>query len=47
MTRRLIGVVARALREAPADTQVHFHQGSLGQPAVCHDRRCARPRLDV
>ena len=26
---------------------VHFHNGPQGQPAVCFDRSCGRPRLDV
>ncbi|HEY5144924.1 MAG TPA: hypothetical protein VII98_15595 [Solirubrobacteraceae bacterium] len=47
MTRRLFGVVARALRETQADAHVHFHQGSHGQPAACYDPHCGRPHLDA
>jgi hypothetical protein len=42
----------RALRRAltsyinQTDT-VHFHNGPQGQPAVCFDHGCRRPKLDV
>jgi hypothetical protein len=29
------------------DAHVHFHRGPQGRPAVCHDARCPKPRLDV
>jgi hypothetical protein len=41
----------RALRHALTHTHttqpVHFHNGPQGQPAVCFDSACRRPRLDV
>ncbi len=47
MTRRLLGAVTRALRGEPTTNDVHFHQGTHGQPAVCFTRSCDRPQLDV
>ena len=29
------------------EPDVHFHSGPEGQPAVCYDRTCSRPRLTV
>jgi hypothetical protein len=37
----------RALVSRPASTDVHFHNGPQGAPAVCDDPRCASPRLEV
>jgi hypothetical protein len=42
----------RSLRRAltsngPATVPVHFHNGPQGQPAVCFDRSCGRPHLEV
>lgn len=39
---------AAAVVDAPhPESEVHFHSGPGNGPAVCHDPRCARPRLDV
>jgi hypothetical protein len=29
------------------DHPAHFHNGPQGQPEVCFDRSCGRPRLEV
>jgi hypothetical protein len=42
--RRIIAAARRALREPPARTDVHFHNGPHG-PAPCYDPGCPRPRL--
>ena len=47
MARRLIAVLAQALRERSSADPVHFHQGAMGQPVVCYDDGCASPRLTV
>jgi hypothetical protein len=47
MARRIVAALKRALGEQRVEPQVHFHQGSLGQPAVCHVAGCTSPRLDV
>jgi hypothetical protein len=47
MARRIIEVLAHALRERSTDDPVHFHQGSMGEPAVCYDAACTSPRLSV
>jgi hypothetical protein len=33
--------------ESAREAHVHFHSGPQGLPAVCHDPRCASPRLEV
>ena len=45
--RRIIRVIAGAFRDTPADAPVHFHQGPLGDPAVCYLDNCTSPRLKV
>jgi hypothetical protein len=48
MTRRILAALNRALfAESKHSDEVHFHQGSHGQPAPCYDTRCTSPRLDV
>jgi hypothetical protein len=47
---RLLAVLGRTRRDdsstSSAHESVHFHQGPAGRPVVCHDERCASPRLD-
>ena len=45
MTRGILAAL-RALLDEPTEN-VHFHTGSEGQPAVCYDRHCSNPRLNV
>jgi hypothetical protein len=44
MARRFLAAM-HALLADPVET-VHFHAAE-GQPAVCYDRDCTIPRLDV
>jgi hypothetical protein len=47
MTRRLIDAV-RAVLAPTAHEPVHFHNdGMHGEPAVCYDVACGRPKLDI
>lgn len=46
LLRRLRGE-RRTVAGRPAATDVHFHNGPQGAPAVCDDPRCASPRLEV
>jgi hypothetical protein len=36
-----------AIEHDNPDAHVHFHQGSEGRPAACHDPRCPNPRLTI
>jgi hypothetical protein len=48
MARLRLRALRRALTSHTHQTHpVHFHNGPQGQPAVCFDRGCSRPRLDV
>ena len=48
MTRRILAALNRALFAEPRHSEeVHFHQGSQGQPAPCYDPHCSSPHLDV
>lgn len=48
MARFRLRALRRALMSHPdAHTDVHFHNGPTGQPAVCFDTGCTRPHLDV
>lgn len=46
MKHRTLAVI-RALFPERTETQVHFHSGPTGHPAVCHDEHCPNPRLSV
>ena len=45
--RRLRGDRQSLAGRRPATTDVHFHNGPQGTPAVCDNPRCASPRLEV
>jgi hypothetical protein len=48
MARLRLRALRRALTPTTQTTQpVHFHNGPHGQPAVCFDSACSRPRLDA
>lgn len=47
MTHRIRAAFSRVLRDSSAPNDVHFHQGSGTEPAVCFDARCQRPQMDV
>jgi hypothetical protein len=45
MTRRMIDAIKRTFGDFYLEPTVHFHQAHVNHPEVCHDSRCARPRL--
>lgn len=45
--RRLRGHRRSLAGRHAATTDVHFHNGPQGMPAVCDNPRCASPRLEV
>jgi hypothetical protein len=48
MARRVIQWITNAVRDPYSSEPVaHFHQGPESTPAVCYDRNCGSPRLDV
>jgi hypothetical protein len=48
MARIRLRALRRALTSHVHQTHsVHFHNGPQGQPEVCFDHGCSRPRLDV
>jgi hypothetical protein len=48
MARLRLRALRRALTSHTHNTHpVHFHNGPQGQPAVCFDGACRRPKLDV
>ncbi len=48
MTSKLKNLI-RSIVSSPESelAHVHFHRGPQGQPAACHDARCASPHLSV
>jgi hypothetical protein len=48
MARSVLRSLRRALTPRTHDNQsVHFHNGPHGQPEVCFDNSCSRPRLNA
>jgi hypothetical protein len=48
MARSVLRSLRRALTPRTHDNQsVHFHNGPHGQPEVCFDHSCSRPRLNA
>ena len=47
MTRRMIGWIADLIRDPSTDAPAHFHRGPDSTPAVCFDRECGSPRLEL
>jgi hypothetical protein len=48
MPKRLLAALLRSVRDdVRPEADVHFHSGPTGDPAVCHEPRCANPRLSV
>jgi hypothetical protein len=48
MARLRLRALRRALTPNTTTTHpVHFHNGPQGQPEVCFNHSCRRPRLDV
>ncbi|HEU4598745.1 MAG TPA: hypothetical protein VFS26_03285 [Solirubrobacterales bacterium] len=50
MTQLIRTSLARAFSPRPRplpEPPPHFHSGAQGNPAVCFDARCDRPRLDA
>ena len=47
MARFTLRSLRRALTQSThSKTPVHFHNGPHGQPEVCFDHSCSRPRLN-
>ncbi len=44
MPRRLISVLADALRRLPVTDTAHTHPGAIGAASVCNDPRCLARR---
>jgi hypothetical protein len=47
MARRVIQWITNAVRDPYNEPVAHFHAGPESTPAVCYDRNCGSPRLDV
>jgi hypothetical protein len=46
MARRIVDALRRALSAPPEEPSPHFH-AHPGNPEVCFDANCVRPRLTV
>jgi hypothetical protein len=46
MARRIAAALRRAFNPPYQEPPVHFHQAD-GQPEVCYDAGCPRPRLTI
>jgi hypothetical protein len=44
---RLIRWISNVIHDVHTEPEVHFHSGPYSTPVVCHDGRCAAPRLNV